>query len=100
VNCRLGEDEVPGLKTEYCQASYSPLGDLYADCFAFFPLELMVDLGVDNPVILVLLLISPDVRVSPLPDKPLCVLMLLLYIEVSKRNLLLCGEISGDVWNS
>jgi hypothetical protein len=98
VNCRLGEDDVPGLKPAYYQASYSPLGDLY--CSAFFLLELLVDLGVDTPVILVLLLISPDVRVPTLPAKPLCVLLLLLCIEVSKRNLLLCGEIFGGVWKS
>jgi hypothetical protein len=36
VNCRLGEDDVPGLKAAYCQASYSPLDDLYGDFFAFF----------------------------------------------------------------
>jgi hypothetical protein len=100
MNCRLGEDDVPGPKSAYCQASYSPLGDLYGYCFAFFLLELLVDLGVDNPVILVLLLISPDVRVPPLPAKPLCLLLLLLCIEVSKSNLLLCGEICGDVWKS
>jgi hypothetical protein len=97
----LGEDDVPGLKPAYFQASYSPLDDLSADCFAFFLLELLVDLGVDNTVILVvLLLIYPDVRVPPLPVKPLCFLLLLLCIEVSKRNLLLCGEIFGGVWKS
>jgi hypothetical protein len=37
VKCRLGEDDVPGLKAAYCQASYSPLGDLSGDCFAFSP---------------------------------------------------------------
>jgi hypothetical protein len=78
VNCRLGEDDVPGLKPVYFPASYYPLGDLSVDCFAFFLLELLVDLGVDNPVILVLLLISPYVSVPPLPDKPLCFLLLLL----------------------
>jgi hypothetical protein len=72
VNCRLGEDDVPGLKETYCQASYYPLGDLSGDCFAFFLLELWVEFGVDNPVILVLLLISPDVCVPDLPYKPLC----------------------------
>jgi hypothetical protein len=71
VNCRLGEDDVPGLKAEYYQASYSPLGDLPGDCFAFFLLKLLVDLGIDNPVILVTILVSPDVRVSTLPAKPL-----------------------------
>jgi hypothetical protein len=100
VNCRLGEDDVPGLKAEYCQASYSPLGDLSGGFFSFFLLEIMVDLGVDNPLILVLLLISPDVRVPPFPAKPLCFLLLLLCIEVSTRNLLLCGEIFGGVWKS
>jgi hypothetical protein len=67
VNCRLGEDDVPGLKVAYRQASYSPLGDLSGDFFAFFLLELLVDLGVDNPVLLVILLISTDVRVPALP---------------------------------
>jgi hypothetical protein len=100
VNCRLGEDDVPGLKAAYCQASYSPLCDFHGDCFAFFLLELLVDLGVDNTVILVLLLISPDVRVPPLPAKPLCFLLLLLCIEIFKRNLLLCGEMFGGVWKS
>jgi hypothetical protein len=85
VNYRLGEDDVPGLKAAYFQASYSPLGDLSGDCFAFFLLELWVDLGVDNPV-LVLLLISPDVRIPDLPTKPLCFLLLLLFIELSKRK--------------
>jgi hypothetical protein len=81
VNCRLGEYDVPGLKSAYCQASYSPLlGDLSGDCFAFFLLELGIDLGVDNPVLLVLLLISPDARMSDLPAKPLCFLLLLLLL--------------------
>jgi hypothetical protein len=100
VNCRLGEDDVPGLKAEYCQASYYQLGDLSGDCFAFFLLELLVDLGVDNPVILVLLLTSPDVRVPALPAKQLCFLMLQLCIEVSKRNLILCGKRFGGAWKS
>jgi hypothetical protein len=100
VKCRLGEYDVPGLKAAYCQASYSPLGDLSGDCFAFFLLELLVALGVDNPVVLVLLLIYPDVRVPALPAKPLCFLLLLLCIEVSKINLLLCGERFGGVWKS
>jgi hypothetical protein len=95
MNCRLGEDNVPGLNAAYCQALYSTLGDLSGDCFAFFLLELWVDLGVDNPVLLVLLLISPDVRVPALPAKPLCFLLLLLC-----RNLILCGERFGDVWKS
>jgi hypothetical protein len=98
VNCRLGEDDVPGLKASYCQPSYSPLGDLSGDCFASFLLEHLVDLCVDKLVILVLLLISPDVRVPILPDKPLCFLLLLLYIEVSRMNLLICGEIFGGFW--
>jgi hypothetical protein len=100
VNCRLGENDVPGLNAAYCQASYYPLGDLSGDCFAFFLLELLVDLGVDNPVVLVLHLISPDVHMPYLPAKPLCFLLLLLCIEFSKRNLLLCGEIFGGVWKS
>jgi hypothetical protein len=50
VNCRLGGDDVPGLKAAYLQASYSPLGDFSGDCCAFFFLELLVDLGVDHPV--------------------------------------------------
>jgi hypothetical protein len=80
VNCRIGEDDVPGLKAVYCQVSCSPLGELSGYCFAFFLLELLVDLDVDNPVILVLLLISPDMRVPALPAKPLCFLLLLLCI--------------------
>jgi hypothetical protein len=67
---------------------HSPIGELYGDFFAFFLLELLVDLGVNNPVILVLLPISTDVRVPTLPAKPLCFLLFLLCIEVSKRNLL------------
>jgi hypothetical protein len=89
VNCQLSEYDVPGLKAAYYQASYSPLGELSGDCFAFFLLELRVDLGVNNPVVLVLLLISPYVRMAALPAKPLCFLLLLLCIEVSKSNLLL-----------
>jgi hypothetical protein len=100
VRCRLGEDDVPGLKAAYYQASYSPLGDLSGDCFVFFLLELWVCLGVDNQVVLVLLLISPDVYMPDLPAKPLCLLMVLLCIEVSKRNLLLCRDIVGGVWKS
>jgi hypothetical protein len=100
VKCRLGEDCVPGLKAAYFQASYYPLGDFSGDCFAFYLLELRVDFGVDNPVILVLLLVYPDVHVSALPAKPLCFLLLLLCIDVSKRNLLLCGERFGVVWKS
>jgi hypothetical protein len=93
VNCILGEEKVPGLNAAYHQTSYSALGDLSGDFFAFFLLELRVDLGVYNPVLLVLLLISPDVHVHALPDKPLCLLLLILCLEVSKRNyLLLCGE--------
>jgi hypothetical protein len=88
------------VSSQHIARSYSPLGDLSADCFAFFLLELLVDLGVDNPVILLLLLMSPDVRVPPLLDKPLCLLLLLLCIEVSKRNLILCAEIFGGVWKS
>jgi hypothetical protein len=64
VNCRLAEDDVPGLNAAYCHESYFPLDDLSGGCFAFFQLELRVDLGIDNPVILVLLLIYPDVRVA------------------------------------
>jgi hypothetical protein len=67
VNCRLGEDYVLGLNEAYCQALSSPLGDFSGDCFAFFLLDFWVDLGVDNPVILVLLLIYPDVRVPAFP---------------------------------
>jgi hypothetical protein len=100
VSCRIGEYDVPGLKTAYHQASYSPLGDFSGDCFAFFLLELWVDIGVDNPVVLVLLIISPDVGMPDFHDKPLCVLLLLLCIEVSKRNLILCGDIFGGVWKS
>jgi hypothetical protein len=51
VNCRLGEDDVPDLKTVYCQASYSSLGNLSGDFFAFFLLELWVELGVDKSVL-------------------------------------------------
>jgi hypothetical protein len=61
------------------------LGDLSGNCFAFFLLELRVDLGVDNPVLLIILLISPDGRVPALPAKTHCFLLLLLCIEVSKR---------------
>jgi hypothetical protein len=100
VNCRLDEYNVPVLNAAYCQASYSPQGELSEDCFAFFFLELLVALCVDYPAILVLLLIYPDVRVPTLPSKPLCFLLLLLRIEVLKRNLLLCGEIFGGVWKS
>jgi hypothetical protein len=46
----------------------------------------------------VLLLISHDVCMSALPAKPLCSLLLLLCIEVSKRNLLLCREKMIGVW--
>jgi hypothetical protein len=98
VNCRLGEYDVQGVKTAYCQASYYPLGDLFGYLFAFFLLELWVDLRVDNPVLLVLILISPDLCMPALPAKPLCFLLLLLCIEVSKRNLLLCRSIFEGVW--
>jgi hypothetical protein len=67
--------------------------------FPFFLLELWFDRGVDNLVSLVLL-ISPDVHMPAMPDYPLCVLMLLLCIEVSKMNLLLCGYIFVGVWSS
>jgi hypothetical protein len=100
MNCRLGEYDVPGLNAAYCQSSYSPLGDLSVYCCAFYLLEIRVDLGVDNPVLLVLLLVSPDVIMPALPAKPLCLLLLLLRIEVSKRNLLLCREIFGGAWKS
>jgi hypothetical protein len=62
VNCRQGDDDGPGLNAAYSQALYYPLGDLSGDCFAFFLLELRVNLGVDNTLFLVLLLIYPDVR--------------------------------------
>jgi hypothetical protein len=102
VNCRPGEDDVPVLKAAYCHASYSPLGDFSGDYFAFFLLELRVDLGAYNEVLLVLLvllLIYPDVR---MPAKPLffLLLLLLLCIEISKRDMLLCGERFGGVWKS
>jgi hypothetical protein len=80
VNCRLGEDNGPVLKAEYCQALYSPLGDFSEDCFAIFLFQLWVDLGVENPVILVPLLISPDICMPALPAKPLYFWMVLLYI--------------------
>jgi hypothetical protein len=85
VNCRLGEDYVPGLKATYCQGG-------------FFRLELRVDLGIDDLVLLVHLLVSPDVRMPTLPAKPLCFLLLLPCIEVSRMNLLLCGERFRGVW--
>jgi hypothetical protein len=101
VNCRLGEDDVTGLNAAYYQVSYYPLGDLSGDCFAFFLRKLWVNLTVDNPVLLVvLLIISPDVRMPDLPDKPLFFLLLLLCIEVSKRNVILCKERFGGVWKS
>jgi hypothetical protein len=78
------EQIVSGLKAAYYQASDSPLGKLSGDCFAFFLLELWVELGVDNPVLLILLLISPDVRMSAFPAKLLFFLLLPLCIEVSK----------------
>jgi hypothetical protein len=83
----------------HCQASHYPLSGLSGDLFAFFLLELRVDIVVDNTVILVLLLISPDVWMPDLPDKPLCFLMLLLCIEFSKRNLFFCQERFRGVWN-
>jgi hypothetical protein len=86
VNCRLGKYYVPGLKAAYCQASYSPLGDLSGDFFPFFLLELLVDVGVDNPVLLVLLLISPDVRVPALSAKKLASL---------RRNIQRCLEVAS-----
>jgi hypothetical protein len=64
VNCRLGEDDVPGISAAYYQASYYPLGDLSGDRVALFLLELGVDLGVDNPVLLKLLPISPFLAVA------------------------------------
>jgi hypothetical protein len=65
--------------------------------FPFFLLELWLDRGVDNLVSLVLLLIYPDVC---MPDNPLFFLVLLRCIEVSKINLLLCGDIFVGVWSS
>jgi hypothetical protein len=87
VNSTLGETNVPGLTEAYRQASYSSLGELLADRFASFLLDLWVNLGVDCLVALVLPLISHDVCVGALlsnvlPDKLLCVLLLLLHIKV------------------
>jgi hypothetical protein len=48
----------------------------------------------------VLLLISADVHMPALPAKSFCFLLLLLCIEVSKKKLLICGDIFGGAWKS